>query len=64
MKEVIINNSLSIIRRYYPDYSEEKMAELKYGLLSIYLTVSKSIIIFGIAIILGVFKELLIFIIF
>ena len=61
MKEVFINNSMSLIHKYYPDYSEEKLAELKYGLLGLYLMITKSIIIFGIAIYLGIFKELLIF---
>lgn len=61
MKEVFINNSINIIHKYYPDYSEERLAELKYGLLGLYLMITKSIIIFGIALYLGIFKELLIF---
>lgn len=61
MKEVFINNSMSLIQKYYPNYSEEKLAELKYGLLGLYLMISKSIIIFGIALYLNIFKELLIF---
>ena len=61
MKEVFINNSMSLIHKYYPNYSEEKLAELKYGLLGLYLMITKSIIIFGIAIYLNIFKELLIF---
>ena len=61
MKEAFIDNSMNIIKKYYPNYSEVKLAELKYGLLALYLLISKSIIIFGIALILGIFKELLIF---
>lgn len=61
MKEAFINNSMNIIRKYYPEYSEVKLAELKYGLLGLYLLITKSIIIFGIALFLGIFKELLIF---
>lgn len=61
MKEVFINNSMNLIHKYYPNYSEEKLAELKYGLLGLYLMITKSIIIFGIALYLGLFKELLIF---
>lgn len=61
MKDAFINNSMNVIRKYYPDYSDERMAELKYGLLGLYLLISKSIIIFGIALLLGIFKELLIF---
>lgn len=61
MKEVFINNSMNLIHKYYPDYSEERLAELKYGLLGLYLMITKSIIIFGVALYLGIFKELLIF---
>ena len=61
MRDVFINNSMSVIKRYYPDYSDVKLAELKYGLLGLYLLISKSIIIFGIALFLGIFKELLVF---
>lgn len=61
MKEVFINNSMNLIHKYYPDYSEERLAELKYGLLGLYLMITKSIIIFGIALYFGFFKELLIF---
>ena len=61
MKEAFINSSMNMIQKYYPNYSEVKLAELKYGLLGLYLMISKSIIIFSIAIILGIFKELLIF---
>lgn len=61
MKAVFINNSMSLIKKYYPDYSDVRLEELKYGLLGLYLLISKSIIIFGIALFLGIFKELLIF---
>lgn len=61
LKEAFINSSMNMIQKYYPNYSEVKLAELKYGLLGLYLMISKSIIIFSIAIFLGIFKELLIF---
>lgn len=61
MKEAFINSSMNMIQKYYPNYSEVKLAELKYGLLGLYLMISKSIIIFSIAIFLGIFKELLLF---
>lgn len=61
MKEAFINNSMNVIQKYYPNYSDVKLEELKYGLLGLYLMITKSIIIFSIAIFLGVFKELLIF---
>ncbi len=61
MRDAFINNSMNIIKKYYPDYSDVRLAELKYGLLGLYLLITKSIIIFTIAFFLGIFKELLIF---
>ena len=61
MKKLFINNSLGLVRKYYPEYSEEKIAEIEYGLLSIYLTVTKLIVISIIAFLLDIFIESLIF---
>jgi len=61
MKELVINNSMNIIKKQYPEYSEERLSEIKYGLASIYLTISKTIVICAIAFILGILKELVIF---
>jgi len=60
MKNLIINNCLKYISKY-SNYSNEELKEIEYGLTSIYLTVSKFIVISIIAIILGIFKEMLIF---
>ena len=64
MKDLVIDNSLNIIKKYHPNYSNVKMAEIEYGLVGLYLTSTKTVIIFGIAILLGIFKELLILTIF
>lgn len=61
MKELVINNSLNLVKRQYPDYDDEKIAVIRYGLEGIYLTISKTIIIFLIAYFLGILKELIIF---
>lgn len=61
MRDVIINNSLSFIKKNNPDFSNEKLAEIEYGLVSIYLLISKLIIIIILAYILGIVKEMLIF---
>lgn len=61
MKDLFINNSLNIIKRNNPNYSEEKIEEIEYGLVGLYLTISKTIIIILIALILGIVKELIIF---
>lgn len=63
MREYIINNSLNLIKKNNPDYSEEKMEILEYGLTGLYIFISKSIIIFTIAYFLGILKELIIFMI-
>jgi len=61
MKDLLINSSMNAIKKQYPEYSKEKLAEIKYGLLTIYLTFSKLIIISIVAILLGLFKEFIIF---
>lgn len=61
MKELFVGSSMNLIKTNYPQYSEEKLAEIKYGLASIYITISKTIVIGTIAFILGILKELIIF---
>ncbi len=61
MKELIINNSLNIVRKQYPYYDDEKIAVIRYGLEGIYLTISKTLVIFLISYFLGILKELIIF---
>lgn len=61
MRELVINNSLNYIRKHNPELDDEKIAVIEYGLVSIYLLISKMIIITAIAWILGIVKELLIF---
>lgn len=61
MREYIINNSLNLIKRKNPDYTEEKMEILEYGLTGLYILITKTIIIFTIAYFLGILKELMIF---
>lgn len=60
MKKLIINKCINYIKKYN-DYDEVKLKEIEYGLVSIYLTFSKLIVIFILAILLGIFKEVLIF---
>ena len=60
MKNYIINNTMNYILKYN-DYDEIKQEELKYGLVGIYLLISKLIVILILSIILGIFKEVIIF---
>lgn len=61
MKELVVGCSMDLIKKQYPQYDETKLAEIKYGLASIYITISKTIVICAIAYILGILKELIIF---
>lgn len=63
MKEFVINNSMNIIKKYTPNYDSIKLEEIRYGLISIYLLISKLIIIFFIAYILKIIPIFLTFII-
>ena len=60
MKKFIIGKCMNLIRKE-TDYDEEKLAEIEYGLVSIYLTFSKLIVITILALILGIFKEMIVF---
>lgn len=64
MQEVIIGHFMNLIKANQEQISEEKLAEIKYGLVSIYLLITKFIIIFLLAYLLGIIKEMLIFTIF
>ena len=60
MRYYIINNAMNYILKYN-HYDNIKQAELKYGLVGIYLLVTKLIIILVLSAILGIFKEVVIF---
>lgn len=60
MKEFVLNKCMNIIKKE-KNYDKTKLAEIKYGLEGMYLMITKLIIISIIAIILGIFKELLLF---
>ena len=60
IKNAIINNSMSAITGMNK-YSNEQLEEIKYGLESIYVALSKVIVILGISAILGLFKEAILF---
>ena len=62
MKKIILSHCMNIIKNN-KNYDNVKLAEIEYGLTSIYLTFSKLIIIAAISIILGIFKEMIIFLI-
>ena len=63
MKKRFLNIIRNSIKKQYPNYSEDKLDEIMYGVEGIYLTITKMIIIFIFAFILGVTKELLLLLI-
>lgn len=63
MKNVILNNAIKLIKEN-KNFSDEKLLEIRYGLESIYLTITKFIIILILSIFFKITKEFLIFTIF
>lgn len=63
MKKRFLKYIRNSIKKQYPNYSDDKLDEIMYGVEGIYLTITKTIIIFTLALILGVFKELLLLLI-
>ena len=61
MKDFILNNSMNFIIKN-KEYSKINLEKIRYGLASIYLLISKFIIIATLAYLLNLFRELIIFI--
>ena len=60
MKSIIMNSTMSFIKKNC-NYDETKLAEIKYGLEGLYLTITKLIVIIISALILNLEKEVLTF---
>lgn len=63
MKELFLNYSIANIKKYYPEYDDIKIAELKYGLEGYYLSFTKFVVISIISIIFNLFMEMIIMLI-
>ena len=63
MKNYLINKIMKSIEEK-EDYSKQKLAEIKYGLESLYITITKTIVIFTLAYFLNILHELLLIILF
>lgn len=59
MKQKFINGSIGLIYKYHPEYSQDKLDEVKYGLESIYLTTTKMIILSLLALRFNIFFEMI-----
>lgn len=64
IKKFVIDKSLHIIADIYPDYNDLKMDEIRYGLESIYLSLTKVVVILLVAFLLGIFKKAIIVLLF
>lgn len=63
MKKVFLNGCLRIIKKNDSTISDEKLDEIRYGLEGIYLTITKTIFIFALSYLLGIFREMIIMLI-
>lgn len=61
MRKVIINKCMNLIKNNSPELDQVKLDEVEYGLISIYILITKLIVIFILASVIGIFKEVLIF---
>ncbi len=64
MKDKFLSFLISYIKTYHPDYNNEKLSQIKYGLEGIYLLITKTFIIFSIAYFIGILEELIILLLF
>ena len=59
MKKRFLKNIRTAIKKQYPNYNNDKINEIMYGIEGLYLTFTKTVVICIIALILGIFKELI-----
>lgn len=62
MKEIFLNQSIKFITQYQT-YDELEVAKLRYGLEGLYITITKMIVLVCLALVLNVFKEVMLVII-
>ena len=60
MKKFIIGKCMNIVKKYH-SYDDTKLAEIEYGLVGIYLTITKMFVISIACLVLGIFKEMFLF---
>ncbi len=64
MKKALLNKIEKAIRKQYPKYDDDKIAVIMYGIEGLYITITKTIVIFALAFFLGIFKSLLLLLLF
>lgn len=61
MRERIVQKLVSYIHKKDSNYSDEQLEVIQYGLEGIYILITKSIVIFTVAYLLGIIKEVFLF---
>ena len=64
MKEKMLNKAIECVKNKYPDYNQDKLDEIAYGLEGIYLTFTKLIVVFALSLLLGTFKDMILLLLF
>jgi accessory gene regulator B len=64
VKKLFLNKSMTMIKKHFPDYNQNELAKIKYGLEGLYLTLTKLIIILLLASLLNIFTQALLLILF
>lgn len=64
MKQKVLGYCLNTIRENRSDINEIKLDEIRYGLEAIYITITKTVVIFSLALIFNIFREMLLLLIF
>ena len=54
MREKILSTAMINIKNKYPEYNDDKLEEISYGLEALYITFTKTIVIFGISLVLNI----------
>ena len=63
MKNAIVNSLMDNVSKY-KNFNDVKLKEIRYGIESFYLTITKTVVIFTLSYICGTFKTLLLLMIF
>lgn len=64
MKQKVLGYCLNTIRENRSDINDIKLDEIRYGLEAIYITITKTVVIFSLALIFNIFREMLLLLIF
>lgn len=59
MKKILLEKTMKSIKNKYPSYDDDKLEVIAYGLESLYIMITKTIVISLIALLTDVFKEML-----